>query len=232
MIGRSQIKLEEKAKEIQSLNDKIQIKTIIFDFNQPYSKKEYQTIFDQLDPLDISLLINNVGYAYWFENDEFHNIKDELIDRIFQVNLIPTIHLSKYFLGRAIKREGKKSGLINVSSLSALIPGSRSEVYSGAKVFIDNFTKSLAATPIYKNVDIITLNTCSVASNINRGTLWLTLKPEDYTKQALDVLGDSVQDAGHFKHYLYTKLLFNPITCPFMIMDLMRKRDSLGAKEE
>ena len=93
--------------------------------------------------------------------------------------------MTKYFLNRALTRENKKSGIINVSSISSTFASPGSHLYSGSNAFIDNFAKSLAANPQYKNIDFLVLNTGSVTSNMNRGKVLFTTQPDDYTKQAL-----------------------------------------------
>ena len=111
------------------------------------------------------------------------------------------------------------------------MPGPGNHIYTGSKIFIDNFTKSLAATPQYKNIDFLILNTGSVTSCMNRGTLMLTCLPDDYVKQALSHLGNDIQDPGHFKHHIFISLYLNPILSKIVINDMRRKAATLGYLE-
>lgn len=228
MISRSKSKLDEKAKEVQELNPNIKIKTIEFNFNRHLDKTAYEELFKELDKFDISLLINNVGYSHTVKGKQLHSLDDDLVCSFYQINTIPMIYMSKYFLGKAIKREGKKSGMLNVSSLMALISLPGSGLYTGSKGFVDNFTKSLAATRIYKDIDISSLNTCGVATNMNEGKLMFSCQPEEYAKQALNVLGNRVHDTGHFKHHLHLSFIRNPLTVWIVLIDAYRNADTLG----
>lgn len=228
MISRDKKKLDEKAKEVMAINQDIEVKTIEFNFNRAYLKEAYQPLFDELDQLNISLLINNVGYGYCKDSINFHSMDEDDVISLYQLNMIPMIHMSKYFLRRATRRVGKRSGMINISSLAALFPAPGSHLYTGSKAFVDNFTQSLAATPIYTDIDIISLNTCNVESNMNRGVMMLTVTADNYAKQALNVLGDTTKDPGHFKHYIYMQMIYNPITLPILLIDFYRNMDSLG----
>ena len=232
MISRNLKKLEEKAEEVKKVNDKVEVKVLEFNFNRPYKAEEYKVIYDELDKIDVSLLVNNVGYGYLKDSLNYHKMSDHNIVSLYQINLVPMIFLTKYFLNRALARDGKKSGIINVSSMASLFPSPGGHLYTGSKVFINNFTKSLAATPQYKDIDFLVLTTASVTSNMNRGTIMLSVQPDDYAKQALTVLGNEVQDYGHLKHHIFMSLVSNPITMIIVLMDMYSKQDSLGGTED
>ena len=232
MISRNLKKLQEKAEEVKKLNDKVEVKVLEFNFNRPYKANEYKVIYDELDKIDVSLLVNNVGYGYLGDGINYYKMADHNIVSLYQINLTPMIFMTKYFLNRALKREGKKSGIINVSSIASLFPLPDNHIYTGSKAFIDNFTKSLAATPQYKDIDFLVLNTASVESNMNRGKILFSVKPDDYTKQALTILGNEVQDHGHLKHHICASMLYNPITLTILLIDIYNKMDSLGGLED
>ena len=116
MISRNLKKLQEKAEEVKKMNDKVEIKVLEFNFNKPYKTEEYKVIYDELDKIDVSLLVNSIGYYYIRDSVEYHKMDDDNIISLYQINMVPMIHMTKYFLSRAIKREGKKSGVINISS--------------------------------------------------------------------------------------------------------------------
>ena len=50
-------------KEIEAINSEIKVRNIVFDFNQSTEIVDYnQYIVDKVKELDISILVNNVGY--------------------------------------------------------------------------------------------------------------------------------------------------------------------------
>ena len=63
MISKNLKKLEEKAEEVRLVNDKIKVRVIEFNFNRPYKADGYKAIYDELDKIDVSLMVNNVGYV-------------------------------------------------------------------------------------------------------------------------------------------------------------------------
>ena len=130
MISRNLKKLEEKAEEVRLVNDKIKVRVIKFNFNRPYKADEYKAIYDELDKIDVSLMMNNVGYGYLKDGLNYHTINDHNIISLYQINLVSMIFMTKYFLNRALARENQKSGIINVSSISLKFasPGSHSSV--------------------------------------------------------------------------------------------------------
>ena len=108
------------------VNDKIKVRVIEFNFNTSYKAYEYKVIYDELDKIDVSLMVNNVGYGYLKDCLNYHTINDHNIISLYQINLVPMIFMTKYFLNRALARENQKSGIINVSSISSTFasPGS------------------------------------------------------------------------------------------------------------
>ena len=232
MISRSQKKLEKASKEVKTMNDKIQVEILEFNFNRSYELDQYKLIYDKIESLkDVSVLINNVGYTIGSRNViNYHLMQDDEILSYFNINLIPAIHLTKFCLSQMIaNRNDKKSAVITLSSIISLMPSSSgAHMYSGAKVFLNNFMTSLSDTPIYKNIDFLTLKTASVKTNMNRGTLPLSVTADDYAEGAIRHLGYEKEDSGHWKHALTTHVVFNPIFLPYIAYNMSKHKQSLG----
>ncbi|WP_244285494.1 SDR family NAD(P)-dependent oxidoreductase [Flavobacterium araucananum] len=109
---------EEKTNlAVQKLNDEFPdavISGIVCDFKK---KEEVTALLTKLNNIDI--LINNVGI---FELKDFENLEDEEWYRIFEVNVMSCIRLSKKLLPQMLQ---KKSGrIVFISSESGVnIPG-------------------------------------------------------------------------------------------------------------
>lgn len=68
LISRTMSKLEATAKEIEETGEElgvpVQTKVVQFNFTNQYAADEYERLYeDHLADLDISILINNVGFA-------------------------------------------------------------------------------------------------------------------------------------------------------------------------
>ena len=61
IISRSQEKLERVREDLRSLNPQIEVKIIRADFGRSLQDGFFEPIFKELDQLDVSVLVNNVG---------------------------------------------------------------------------------------------------------------------------------------------------------------------------
>ena len=123
LISRDQDKLERVKKEIQEINSKIDIITIAFDFNIPYTEEGYKKLKDKLLELkDVSVLVNNVGALY---NAPYAEMKMCDINTMIQVNCIPQSFMTNTLLPSMLKRskdEGKRCAIMYlISKLYSII---------------------------------------------------------------------------------------------------------------
>src|SRR5207247_5682713 len=73
----------------------------------------------------------------------FLEISDDEWERIFNVNL-NTVRLACQVLGKCMLDKGRGGSIINVASLSAVVPLSRVFTYSATKAALLNLTQNLA----------------------------------------------------------------------------------------
>jgi NAD(P)-dependent dehydrogenase (short-subunit alcohol dehydrogenase family) len=94
----------------------------------------------------VDILINGAGgnkeEATTGKNKSFFDIPEEAIKWVFDLNLIGTILPCQVF-GKIFAEKGKGS-IINISSMAAFIPLTRTLAYSAAKAGVSNFTNWLA----------------------------------------------------------------------------------------
>lgn len=94
----------------------------------------------------IDILINGAGgnkeEATTGKDKSFFDIPEEAIKWVFNLNLIGTILPCQVF-GKIFAEKGKGS-IINISSMAAFVPLTRTLAYSAAKAGVSNFTNWLA----------------------------------------------------------------------------------------
>lgn len=104
-------------------------------------------------PIDI--LINNAGRSIRRPVrealDRYHDYK-----RTIQLNYLAAVNLTLKLLPPMLER--RSGHIINVSSMSALIPMPRYSAYVGSKSALDGFSRSLAAEMVDHGVAVTTIN--------------------------------------------------------------------------
>lgn len=88
----------------------------------------------------VDIVINGAGTN---SPTPFLDIKEDEIDRILNVNL-KSVFLGCQVLGGHLVKAGKGGSVINVGSLSGLVPLSRVFTYSATKAAVHNLSKNLA----------------------------------------------------------------------------------------
>jgi len=132
-VGRNEIRLtelEQFDKRITTFKCDISLK----------SELRQLVTFIKKDHKDLNILINNAGVQYnktlLEETYTLKNIEDEI-----NINLTSPIKLITSFL--PILQNNSNSAIVNVSSGLAIVPKTKSAVYSGTKAAIHIFSKSL-----------------------------------------------------------------------------------------
>ena len=85
----------------------IEVETITFDFDIPYTEEGYRPLKESLDKVkDISVLVNNVGNL---ENGLFKDIDIKSLNTMIQVNCVPQMAMIKFLLPRLLDRSNNES---------------------------------------------------------------------------------------------------------------------------
>jgi len=94
----------------------------------------------------VDILINGAGgnkkEATTSDEQSFFQLPEEAIKWVFNLNFLGTVLTSQVF-GETMVKNGKGS-IINISSMAAMIPLTKTIAYSGAKAAVSNFTQWLA----------------------------------------------------------------------------------------
>jgi len=206
LIARNQQKLSTVKEEILAKHPKITIKIIIRDFLQSNEPEFFEKLYDELSDLDISILINNVALDYC---QEFLKTPIVEISKLMTVNLQPMVHLTYKLLPNLIARRSKnrKSLIINISSISGLLPTPYFAIYSSTKAFMEAFTKTLIEE--YKGkceFMVVRPNFMNTNMNFNAKEDFETVNPADCVRGVMKDIGRTVVSNGDWRHHILNEI--------------------------
>lgn len=201
-ISRNSEKLEKTATFLSKTYN-VQVKSIVQDIENlaldPISF--VQNLKSEISGLKISILVNNAGGG---AGQAFISSKN--IYKSISYNIFGTVFLTKLLLDSVGSQD--KYGIINVSSVSSLAPGTRFIMYKSCKAFICVFSGILSEEIGYWNKKSGSVGRvlCLRAGLIDTpATAGLKSKPliiskYECVKAAFRALGVCSISSGHWKH--------------------------------
>ena len=150
VVGRSEEKAKARIENIESLGGKA-----YFEPCQVDSKAELESLLARVLEKSgrVDVVVNGAGMN---SATPFLEIEESEWDRIFEVNL-KGVFMACQIFGKYLVDRGQGGSIINVGSMSGVIPLSRVFTYSASKAAIHNLSKNLAREWAPKNVRVNTL---------------------------------------------------------------------------
>jgi len=213
LISRTQSKLDSTANKIVERYPTVQTKTVAVDFVNDEDTSYRLKVAREIEDLEIAVLVNNVGLSYAFPAPflEIEGGTNEISSDLVKCNITSVNTMTALVLPQMVER---KSGvIINISSLSGLMPTPLLSVYSASKAYVDIFTRGLCDE--YKNFGIVVQSVApgyvvSKLSKIRKPTM-IAPTPDVFVKSALSTLGIESRTTGFWLHdlmvYATTELL-------------------------
>jgi 17beta-estradiol 17-dehydrogenase / very-long-chain 3-oxoacyl-CoA reductase len=142
LISRTESKLQDVKKEIEAKGySGVEVKYAVCDYTK-FDEKAKETVKKALADLEIGVLINNVGLGYRYPQ-YFHELADEEVADLLTMNIDSMVWMTRIVLPGMLGR--KKGAIVNISSGSALYTLPLLAEYSGAKSFVEKFSRALNA---------------------------------------------------------------------------------------
>lgn len=173
-ISRNPQKLKDRAIELKQLtkktNKNFKIINIVKDFTKSNKTEFYKEISEELEGLDISILVNNVGIAT--EADlTMDKIAYKNLSGMVTANCNSQVGMLKTLLPNLIKRSKSskklRSGVIDLSSQSSCTPCPGIATYASTKVFNRFLTLGLSGY-LNDHVDFLSVQPSYVETNMTK----------------------------------------------------------------
>lgn len=207
LVARSKEKLIDVEKELKAKYPALEFDHLVVDFSN-VSEADRAALKAKCEQLDLGVLINNVGLSYPFTK-YFHELKDEEVDAIIRVNIDSCTLLTRAALGEE-GADGKgmlarrRGAIVNTSSVGGRVTSPLLAEYSGAKAYVDKFSRGLHAELDSKGVHVQVQTPLYVATKMAkiRNTSITVPSPEAYARCAARQIGYSNSISPHWAHAL------------------------------
>ena len=150
LVGRNQEKAQARLDSIQKAGGRA-----YFSAAEASSKQELETLLHSVLNRSgrVDIVINGAGVN---SPTPFFDISEDEFDRIMRVNL-KGVFLGCQVFGKYLVERGEGGSIINLGSMSGLVPLSRVFTYSASKAAVHNLSKNLAREWAPKRVRVNTL---------------------------------------------------------------------------
>ena len=141
--SRTESKLSALKSSLLKKHPKLDIKTIASDFTFSSESGFFKKVFSQFEDLDISIVVNNVGFIRRFDDLGMYTAK--VLVKSININTIPQAVICGHFLNKFKKREKSlTSAFIDLSSIGAELPMVKRHIYTATKSFNYYFTRAMS----------------------------------------------------------------------------------------
>ncbi|WFD29323.1 hypothetical protein MSPP1_000332 [Malassezia sp. CBS 17886] len=189
LVSRTLARLEETAREIEATYPGTKTLSFPMDFGSA-GDVAYAELGRQIQHLDVSVLINNVGASHAMPVP-FVETADDEISTIVQLNIIATLKITQLVGARLVARNG---GLVlTIGSFSGTWNTPLLGVYAGSKAFLASWSQAIGEELRRAHVDVQLVNTYFVTSKLSkvRRPSLMIPTPEKFVRSVLSRVGRS-----------------------------------------
>jgi len=205
VISRTEAKLVELEQELQQMYPKVKVAHLAIDYSN-FGVEARESVRAKIAGLDVGVLVNNVGMSYPFTK-YFHELKDEEISGLVEMNVNSTVWMTRLVLGTEdgegmIKR--RRGAIVNTSSGAGRTTSPLLAEYSAAKSFIEMFSKGLKAELESFGIHVQVQAPLFVATKLAkiRNTSLTVPSPAAYARSAVAHIGYEDSVSPYWSHAL------------------------------
>lgn len=149
LISRTESKLQAVKKEIDDKGySGVETKYVVCDFSN-FDQKARDTVKAAIQDLEVGILINNVGVSYRYPM-YFDELTNDEVAALMEMNINSTTWMTKMVISGMVER--RSGAIVNLSSGSAMYTLPLLAEYSGAKSYLEKFSRALNAEYSSKGV--------------------------------------------------------------------------------
>ena len=188
LISRTESKLQAVKEEIEEKYADAEVTYVVCDYSK-FDKKAQDKVAKAVADLEVGVLINNVGVSYRYPM-YFAELTDSEVQDLITMNVESTVWMTRMVLPGMVER--KKGTIVNISSASSLWTLPLLAEYSGAKSFIEKFSRALNAEYGSKNITCQVQVPLYVATKLAKmRKSFTTPTPKEYVAMAMRWVGYS-----------------------------------------
>ena len=198
LISRDEKKLESTKQRIMIQYPTTECIISAIDFSS-FTPANRTAITELLAPLDVGILVNNVGASYPFTK-YFHELQDSSVDGIMSVNVESTTWMTRIVLPGMIQR--KRGSIVNMSSAAGVTVSPLLSQYSAAKSYVTMFSKALSIELADFNIHVQVQIPLYVATKLSKiwSTSFLVPSAQDFARASVACIGYEYMVSPYWSH--------------------------------
>ncbi len=178
---------------------KVQTKIIAVDFTKV--EGIYEKIEEGIEGLEIGVLVNNVGMSS-DEPEYFLRMPNskEFYNQMIHCNVTSVVQMTRIILPQMVERQ--KGLIINISSMTSLVPAPLITVYGSTKSFVTKFTNDLRSEYKQHGIKFQTLYPGFVSTKMIKSARasWTVPSPRTFVTSALKSVENLEETTGYYIH--------------------------------
>jgi len=208
LVDIDESKLNATSAAITTEYPTVRVKTLACDFSKVWQEGFLNFLDKELEGLDISILVNNVGRA--LPPGPLHSTTEKDVVNTVAVNILPMTLLTRRIVPGMLKRT-QRSAIINLASVSALYPWPNiAPVYGATKAYVDILARSVSEEVGHK-IDVLSVRPSSVSTALIRNPPLGgdVISAPSFVTATLKKLGSVNATNGHWRHEIKTWIASN-----------------------
>jgi 17beta-estradiol 17-dehydrogenase / very-long-chain 3-oxoacyl-CoA reductase len=218
LVSRSKEKLAAVEGELRAKFPSRAFRALVADFSEPAESGLYERLATELAGVEVGVLVNNVGQSYPGAL-YFHELPEHASPAgMLHVNVDSVVGMTRAVLPRMLARG--RGAILNVSSAAGRMPigNPMYALYSGAKAFVDYFSRSLAEEYGPKGLIVACHAPYFVATKMSRirAASLFTPSPDAWAAASLGALGNGAASAVPYWPHALQDAVVNALPTPLL----------------